>query len=220
MGCRALAAVVIFSPRQRQSTMKKKITTNAKGQKETRDKHSRPVGADFFAEFWEESWTYIKTVVDVLREPVLILDKELKVLAANEAFYSLFHVAPANTEGQIVYELGNGQWNIPKLRKLLEDILPKDTFFKGFEVTHEFPNIGEKTIILNARHIHSNDPTSSELFPPIIMLAMEDVTDIMTIAKTLARHTSQLETTLMQRTNTLEAKIGTLEKQIHVLKRK
>jgi nitrogen-specific signal transduction histidine kinase len=178
------------------------------------------VEADFFVEFWEESWTYIKTVVDVLRESVLILDKDLKVLAANEAFYSLFQVKPANTEGQNVYELGNGQWNIPALRKLLEDILPKDTFFKGFEVDHEFQFIGHKTIILNARHIHSKDPKSSELFPPLIMLAMEDVTDIMTIAKTLANHTSQLEKSLMQRTSTLEAKIVTLEKQIHVLRKK
>lgn len=177
------------------------------------------VDVDFFVEFWEESWTYIKTVVDVLREPVLLLDKDLKVLAANEAFYSLFQVKPANTEGQIVYELGNGQWNIEALRKLLEDILPKDTFFKGFEVEHEFQFIGQKTIILNARHIHAKDPKGLDLFPSLIMLAMEDVTDIMTIAKTLARHTSQLEKTLLQRTSTLEAKIVTLEKQIHVLRK-
>lgn len=197
--------------------MKKKIT-----KKTTVNKKKNPqlVGADFFSEFWEESWTYIKTVVDVLREPVLILDKDLKVLAANEAFYSLFQVKPANTEGQVVYELGNGQWNIPALRTLLENILPKDTFFKGFEVDHEFQFIGHKTIVLNARHIHSKDSKSAELFPPLIMLAMEDVTDIMTIAKTLAKYTNQLEDTLMQRASTLEAKIVTLEKQIYVLRRK
>ncbi len=189
-------------------------TTRSKPDSAPKPRH---LAADFFDEFWEESWTYIKTVVDVLREPVLILDKNFKVLAANESFYSLFQVKPADTEQKIVYELGNGQWNIPALRNLLEDILPKDTFFKGFEVEHEFPFIGEKTIILNARHIYSKDPTTSELFPPIIMLAMEDVTGIMTIARTLANHTNQLEQTIALRTKRLENKIAKLEKKIHDL---
>lgn len=169
---------------------------------------------DFFAQFWQESWTYIKTVVDVLREPVMILDKDLKILAANEAFYMLFQVKPTDTEGQTVYELGNGQWDIPTLRKLLDDILAKDTFFKGFEVEHEFPGIGQRTIILNGRHIYCKDPEKSEYFPPLIMLAMEDVTGIMTIASTLAEHTSQLEQTLAHRTQAMETKINNLEKQI------
>src|SRR5580698_6305371 len=93
-----------------------------------------PVGADFFERLWEESWTYIRTVVDVVREPILILDKDLRVMAANESFYRMFQVESKDTEKRIIYELGNGQWNIPALRKLLEDILPKNTFFKGFEV--------------------------------------------------------------------------------------
>lgn len=177
------------------------------------------VGSDFFVEFWEESWTYIRTVVDVLREPVLILDKNFKVLAANEAFYRLFQAKQKNTEGTVVYKLGNGQWDIPELRKLLENILPKNTFFNGFEVTHTFPIIGKRTIILNARHIYSKDKTTSELFPPIIMLAMEDVTEIMAIAKSLANHTSQLEKTLALRTNKLEKKVDSLEKKINVRKK-
>ena len=86
-------------------------------------KSAKHVGAEFFVEFWEESWTYIKTVVDVLREPVIILDKNFKVLAANEAFYELFQVEKSDTEGKIIYKLGNGQWDIPALRKLLENIL-------------------------------------------------------------------------------------------------
>lgn len=171
-------------------------------------------GADFFDEFWEESWTYIKTVVDVLRESVLILDKNFMVLAANEAFYNLFQVEQKDTEGKIIYKLGNGQWDIPALRKLLEDILPKNTFFKGFEVSHEFPSIGHRTIILNARHIYSKDKTTSELFPPIIMLAMEDISGIMTIAKNLANHTNQLEKALAQQIKKLSTKIITLEKHI------
>ncbi len=184
------------------------------------DKSPRHIGAEFFVEFWEESWTYIKTVVDVLREPVLILDKHFKVLAANEAFYKLFQVDQKDTEGKVIYKLGNGQWDIPALRKLLEDILPKNTFFKGFEVTHEFPSIGQRTIILNARHIHSRDKTTSELFPPIIMIAMEDVSEIMNIASKLADYTNQLEKTLITRTERLEFKINKLEKKLSSLTKK
>src|SRR3989344_2317466 len=98
-----------------------------------------PIGTDFFERLWAESWTYIKTVVDVVRQPILILDKDFKVMAANESFYQTFQVELKDTENKMVYELGNGQWDIPALRKLLEDILPKNTFFKGFEVAHEFP---------------------------------------------------------------------------------
>ena len=183
-------------------------------------KSSHQVGEDFFVEFWEESWTYIKTVVDVLREPVLILDKNLCILAANEAFYRLFQVEQKDTTHELVYKIGNGQWNIPALRNLLEDILPKNTFFKGFEVEHDFPYIGHRTIVLNARHIYSKDKKSSKLFPPIIMLAMEDVTEILTIAKTLANHTTQLEKTLAKQTDKLAAKIIRMEKQIDILKKK
>jgi nitrogen-specific signal transduction histidine kinase len=187
---------------------------------QSNQKGYRHVGAEFFIEFWEESWTYIKTVVDVLREPVVILDKNFKVLAANEAFYSLFQVSQKDTEGKIIYNLGNGQWNIPALRKLLEDILPKNTFFKGFEVSHNFPSIGERTIILNARHIHSRDKTTSQLFPPIIMIAMEDVSQIMTIANRLASYTSQLEQSLASQTYKMETKIATLEKKINTMSKK
>ena len=96
---------------------------------------------DFTEHLWHKSWIYIRTVVDVLREPVLILDKDLKVMMANEAFYRTFQVELKDTENKVVYKLGNGQWNIPALRKLLENILPKNTFFKGFEVIHNFPFI-------------------------------------------------------------------------------
>lgn len=188
--------------------------------KKTASKSVKKEGSDFFEEFWEESWTYIRTVVDVLREPVLILDGKFIVLAANEAFYSLFQVTAADTEGKRIYDLGNGQWDIPKLRDLLEDILPKNTFFKGFEVEHVFPAIGEKTIVLNARHIYSKNKSTSERFPPIIMLAMEDVTSIMSIAKTLVSHTTEMKKMLNSRTTKLETQIKTLQTQIKGLKKK
>lgn len=178
-------------------------------------------GADFIKKVWEKSWTYIRTVVDIVREPVMILDKDLRVMAANESFYRTFQVEPKDTEGKIVYELGNGQWNIPALRKLLEDILPKNTFFKGFEVTHEFPAIGRKVMILNARQIHFKDEAPSvETFPSIILLAMEDVTEMMVIAETLASHANQLESRFTERTEKLQTHIGKLEKEILGLKKK
>lgn len=180
---------------------------------------TNPIGADFFERLWEESWTYIKTVVDVVREPVLILDKDLRVMAANESFYRTFQVEPKDTEHKIVYELGNGQWNIPALKKLLEDILPKNAFFKGFEVAHEFPAIGRKVMILNARQIHLTEDATPSHLPPIIMLAIEDVTEMMAVAETLASHTNQLEAKLMERTEKLETHIERLEKEIFTLKR-
>lgn len=167
---------------------------------------------------WEESWTYIKTVVDIVREPILVLDRDLRVMAANESFYRTFQVEANDTEGTIIYNLGNGQWNIPALKKLLEDILPKNTFFKGFEVTHEFPVIGRKVMILNARRIYKED--TSGRFPPIILLAMEDVTDMMVIAETLADHTNQRETAFIEQTKKLEGSIQKLEKEISELKKK
>ena len=140
-------------------------------------------GEDLLEKIWNESWTYIKTVVNVVREPILILDENLRVMAANDSFYRTFQVESKDTEKKNVYELGNGQWNIPALRKLLEDILPKNTFFKGFEVSHQFPFIGQKVMILNAREIHFKDDDVSEIFPPIILLAMED-DDIETVLAT------------------------------------
>lgn len=174
------------------------------------------VGADFVERFWEESWAYIKTVVDVVREPVLILDKDFRVMAANESFYRTFQVEPKDTEKKIVYELGDGQWSIPALRKLLEDILPKNTFFKGFEVAHDFPSIGRKVMILNARQIHSKEA----VFQPIILLAIEDVTEMMVVAETLAGHANQLETKFTEQALKMETHIGKLEKEINELKKR
>ena len=178
------------------------------------------IGAGFFVEFWKESWTYIKTVVDVVREPVIILDDNCLVLAANEAFYDLFQVIQKDIEGKSIYDIGNKQWDIPALRRLLSDIIPKDTFFKGFEVDHNFPSIGHRTIILNARRIYSEDSTTAELFPPIIMIAMEDVTEIMGIANRLAEYTKQLEEVLASRTQKLEVKTTILEKKIDSMSKK
>ena len=180
----------------------------------------KTVVIDSAEKFLEKSWTYIKTVIDVMREPILILDKNFRVMAANESFYRMFQVESKDTENKVVYELGNGQWNIPALRKLLEDILPKNTFFKGFEVIHEFPFIGKKVIILNARQIHFTEDDVSKLFPSIILLAMEDMTEIMVVAETLAGHANQLEAKFTEQTQKLGLHIVKLEKEINKFKSK
>ena len=187
-----------------------------KTKKIKKNKKSKITPTDFVKSFWEESWTYIKTVVDVIREPILILDRDLRVMAANDPFYRTFQVEAKDTEKKIVYDLGNGQWNIPALRKLLEDILPKNTFFKGFEVAHDFPLIGHKIMILNARQIHFKENLA---FQPIILLAMEDITEMMAVADMLALHTSQFEQKMAERTEKMEVNIKELEKELGKLKK-
>ena len=182
------------------------------------NKHPSVVGPDFFERSWEQSWTYIKTVVDVVHEPVLILDEDYRVLAANGPFYEMFQVEAKDTENRLVYKLGNGQWDIPKLRKLIEDILPKNSFFKGFEVTHKFPSIGHKTMILNARQIHIQKGPITKALPAIILLAIEDITEMMDVAKRLAEHTSKFEVELTGRTQKMETRIVELKNEIATLK--
>lgn len=175
-------------------------------------------GVDFFTQMWEGSWIYIKTIVDVVREPVIILDKNLCVLAANESFYQTFQVALKDTENTLVYKLGNGQWDIPELRRLLEDILPKNTFFKGFKVTHNFPSIGRKVMILNARQIHYKNDAGQTDIPPIILLAMEDITEMMDIADSFAGHASELEAAYTKRADDFEQSLAKLRTEFEELK--
>ncbi len=115
---------------------------------------------------------YAENIVDTVHKPLVVLDSDLKILTANPSFYDTFLVTPEETIGNFIYDLGNRQWDIPKLRVLLEDILPKETVFNGYEVEHDFQGIGHKIILLNAREILRNDIGSH-----IILLAMEDITE-------------------------------------------
>jgi PAS domain S-box-containing protein len=111
---------------------------------------------------------YSEKIIDSLRQALLVLDWELRVKHANQPFYEIFQVNPAETEGRLVYELGNHQWYIPKLRTLLEEILPETQTFDDFEVQHDFEDIGSRTVLLNARRLdHLN----------LILLAIEDITE-------------------------------------------
>ncbi len=144
------------------------------------------VDKNFTLKTWDRSWTYIKTVIDIVREPILILDKDFRVMFANTVFYDTFQVKKNETEHKVVYQLGNKQWDIPTLRKLLEEILPRHTFFKGFKVDHLFPTIGRKVMLLNARQIHVEDKIDSQPFSPIILLAIEDITNMIIVAEAVA----------------------------------
>ena len=118
----------------------------------------------------EDIQDYAQNIVDTVREPLLILDATLRVRSANRAFYQTFHVTPAETEGRLIYELGNGQWDIPDLRTLLEDIVPKSSVFDDFELEHTFPAIGRRVMLLNARKLKAGHHGE------LLVLAMEDVT--------------------------------------------
>ncbi len=112
-----------------------------------------------------------RAIVETAREPLVLFDKDLRVKTANGAFYKIFQVNAEETEGTLIYDLGNRQWNIPKLRNLLEEIIPQNSIFENFEVEHDFLHIGRRRMLLNVRRIAlPNDETL------MILLAIEDVT--------------------------------------------
>src|SRR6186997_1293345 len=115
--------------------------------------------------------TYAQNIVDTVREPLLILDTTLRVRSGNRAFYQTFRVSPDETENRLIYELGNGQWDIPALRTLLEDIVPTSSVFNDFELVHDFPELGRRVMLLNARKLQAGHHGE------LVVLAMEDVTE-------------------------------------------
>lgn len=156
---------------------------------------------------WRVAWIYIRTVIDTAREPFLILDPKLHVLSANKTFYKFFRVTKKATEGSLVYKLGDGQWDIPALRKLLEKILPKNTFFADYQVDHIFPVIGRRIILLNARRVFSTQSSH-----PIVLLAMEDITKQKELEEKLRDYAAQLNTAVSKRTKELELRVNELER--------
>ncbi len=112
-----------------------------------------------------------ESIVQTVREPLLVLDEGLRVVTANQAFYQAFEVTPQHTEDTLIYELGNRQWDIPELRRLLEELLPAHRELRDYGVQHDFPRIGVRTMLLNARQL-VRQPGE----PPLILLAIEDIT--------------------------------------------
>jgi len=116
--------------------------------------------------------TLAEAIVETVRESLLVLDRDLRVVAASRSFYRTFRVEPQTTEGRMLYDLGDGQWNIPALRDLLENVIPKHRTIEAYEVEHEFPVIGRRMMLLNARQVFDDKHRGS-----ILLLAIEDVTE-------------------------------------------
>lgn len=115
---------------------------------------------------------YAQAIVATVREPLIVLDGELKVVSASNSFYKTFRVTREDSEGRFLYDLGNRQWDIPRLRELLENILPEKSSFENFEVDHHFETIGHKTMLLNAREIERRGDKAR-----LILLAIDDITE-------------------------------------------
>jgi len=139
----------------------------------------------------QDALEYAENIVETVREPLLVLNPDLKILTANHSFYDTFKVMPEETVGNFIFDLGNRQWDIPGLRVLLEEILPNETIFNGYEVEHNFPDIGFKTILLNARQIFRKNIGSH-----IILLAMEDITNRKQSEELLRQVTDRLTMTV------------------------
>jgi len=141
---------------------------------------------------------YAESIVTTIREPLLILTRELKVRSANRAFYDKFQVIKEGTEGKLLFDLGNGQWDIPGLREMLEKILPQQTSIVDFEVAHNFPALGERIMLLNASRVIRDHKDEQS-----ILLAIEDVTEKRRIDNIAKLQTEELEQKVFDRTFSL-----------------
>ncbi|MFN7086835.1 MAG: PAS domain S-box protein, partial [Burkholderiales bacterium] len=120
----------------------------------------------------DDARRFAEGILATLREPLVVLDAALRVVQANRAFYRSFRTAPEHTEGRPLYELGNRQWDIPRLRELLEAVLPHNSHFDDFEIEHDFPQLGRRTMLLNARRLYRDGEKTD-----FILLAITDVTE-------------------------------------------
>jgi two-component system, cell cycle sensor histidine kinase PleC len=136
------------------------------------------------------SQEYSESIINTVREPLIALDQDLRVVSVSRSFYEVFKVKPEETVGQLIYDLGNKQWDIPKLRELLETILPQQTTFDNYEVEHDFATIGRRIMLLNARQIQRGLGKEK-----IILLAIEDITERKEIENGLEKARKELEAT-------------------------
>jgi PAS domain S-box-containing protein len=143
---------------------------------------------------------FAQSIVETVRHPLLVLDKDLRVRKGNAAFYRTFGVARQETEGRLVYELGGGQWDIPWLRGVLEEVNRNGTAFHDFEVEHDFPHVGLKVMVLDAHRV-----TDEATGTPMVLLAIEDVTERVRAREELHRLNRGLEDRVADRTAQLEA---------------
>lgn len=119
-----------------------------------------------------EIYGYAEAIIETVRDPLVVLDKKLHVMTVNKAFFDFFQVTKESTYGKYIYDLNGGEWNIPELKKLLEDILPRNSHFNDYEVTHNFNKLGPKIMLLNARRVVLEENKTQ-----LILLAIEDITE-------------------------------------------
>jgi len=162
----------------------------------------------------QDALEYAEGIINAVHEPLIILDENLKVALVSLSFCQAFKVKPEETEGRFVYDLGNRQWDIPKLRELLEDILPKTTSFDNFEVEHDFPDIGKRIMLINARRIYLETNRMK-----LILIAIEDITEQRKILDGLNEKIRQLEMSL-RTAGVKDRKIEELRRVVRELERR
>jgi two-component system CheB/CheR fusion protein len=161
----------------------------------------------------QDARTYAESVINTVREPLISLDQDLRVVSVSRSFCEFFKVKPEETVGQLIYDLGNKQWNIPKLRELLETILPQKTTFDNYEVEHDFATIGRRIMLLNARQIERGAGKER-----IILLAIEDITERREIEKGLEKAHEELQELAAELKRTTRAKSEFLANMSHELR--
>jgi PAS domain S-box-containing protein len=136
-----------------------------------------------------EAWHFAESITDTIQEALLVLNEDLRVVSANQTFYRTFGVAREETVGRLIYELGNRQWDLPELRRLLEDILPHSSSFESYEVEHDFEHLGRRTMLLNARQIYRQSQQTQ-----MILLAIMDITVRKEQERKIQEHQRELAT--------------------------
>lgn len=149
----------------------------------------------------EGAYDYANAIVETVREPLLVLTPDLRVITANRSYYEKFLAAQEETENRFIYDLGDRRWNIPALRDLLEKVLPENKYFSDFEIEFELPDIGRRVMVLNARKIYLKGPylrvalDSTEHIDRLILLAIEDITERKKAEEALKTLNQQLQST-------------------------
>jgi PAS domain S-box-containing protein len=138
----------------------------------------------------EDALEYTESIINTVHDPLIILYEDLKVALASRSFYQAFQVKPVDTEGQFIFDLESRQWDIPKLRQLLEEILPRSTSFDNFELRHDFPYLGKRVMLLNACRIYLENNRTK-----LIVITIKDITERKEIAE-LHQKVEELEAQL------------------------
>ncbi|MCG8608670.1 PAS domain S-box protein [bacterium] len=161
------------------------------------------------AEAAQEAREYAENIVETVPEPLLVLDADLRVISANCAFYRTFRVPPEETQGQSLYDLGKRAWNIPALRQLMEAVLPH-TSFDDFEMAHDFPHLGRRTILLNARPVYRRGEKAE-----LILLGMQDITERQQAEEALKKSRQELQNLSTHLQNAREEERTHIAREIH-----